>query len=409
MTFWHCMGGTIGEAVQANVDAFNASQDEIFVDAQYQGAYDDSLIKVKAAVPAGEGPDVFQMFEMATSYLADVDWVVPFSDLLEKDPFMSLDDIEGAMRNYYTVDGKFMCLPFNPSSPIMYYNKDAFEAAGITEIPTTFEGIAAIAEQLTSVEGNPEYAMGLTIYGWFFESMLVNAGYYYVNNENGRAATATAIDYDTNGGGKLVMEAWKKLVDDGVAFNFGVDNDGAKAAFMAGTTAITLESTAQLTTITNGANFERWHRSLPVCGFRAHRSRDHRRRQPLDGQLRRRAAHGGCLDVHEVHGVCGTGGEVLHGDRLLRGELSCIRSSGIRRVTSSNNPNARTALDQLRSSELNNLTGSLFTGVNAELRQIWQEEMDLYLQGAYTIDEALATIADRSNASIASYNATVGA
>ena len=79
VTFWHCMGGTIGEAVQANVDAFNASQDEIFVDAQYQGAYDDSLIKVKAAVPAGEGPDVFQMFEMATSYLADVDWVVPFS------------------------------------------------------------------------------------------------------------------------------------------------------------------------------------------------------------------------------------------------------------------------------------------------------------------------------------------
>ena len=47
--------------------------------------------------------------------------------------------------------------------------------------------------------------------------------------------------------------------------------------------------------------------------------------------------------------------------------------------------------------------------MNAELRQIWQEEMDLYLQGAYTIDEALATIAERSNASIASYNATVGA
>ena len=62
VTFWHCAGGTIGEAIQANVDAFNASQDEIFVDAQFQGSYDDSLIKVKAAVPAGEGPDVFQMF-----------------------------------------------------------------------------------------------------------------------------------------------------------------------------------------------------------------------------------------------------------------------------------------------------------------------------------------------------------
>ena len=148
VTFWHCSGGTIGEAVQANVDAFNASQDEIFVKAIFQGGYDDSLIKIKAAVPAGEGPDVFHIFEMATAYLANVDWVVPFSDMLEKDPFMSLDDINGAMRNYYTVDGKFLCLPFNPSSPIMYYNKTAFEAAGITEVPTTFAEIEAIAQQL---------------------------------------------------------------------------------------------------------------------------------------------------------------------------------------------------------------------------------------------------------------------
>ena len=408
VTFWHCMGGTIGEAVQANVDAFNASQDEIFVDAQYQGGYDDALIKVKAAVPAGEGPDVFQMFEMATSYLADVDWVVPFSDLLEKDPYMSLDDIEGAMRNYYTVDGKFMCLPFNPSSPIMYYNKDAFDAAGITEIPTTFEGIAAIAEQLTSVEGNPEYAMGLTIYGWFFEAMLVNAGYYYVNNENGRAATATAIEYDTNGGGKLVMEAWKKLVDDGVAFNFGVDNDGAKAAFMAGTTAITLESTAQLTTITNGSSFNVGTAFFPSAASE---------------RTDRAIIGGGNL------WMVNTGDEQRMADAwtFMKFMASAEPAATFSMATGyyaanshayevpeyveflANNPNASTALDQLRSSELNNLTGSLFTGVNAELRQIWQEEMDLYLQGAYTIDEALAEIADRSNASIASYNATVGA
>lgn len=126
VTFWHCMAARSAKRFRRTSMRSTLLRTKFFVDAQYQGAYDDSLIKVKAAVPVGEGPDVFQMFEMATSYLADVDWVVPFSDLLEKDPFMSLDDIEGAMRNYYTVDGKFMCLPFNPSSPIMYYNKDRF-------------------------------------------------------------------------------------------------------------------------------------------------------------------------------------------------------------------------------------------------------------------------------------------
>lgn len=144
--FWHTSGGDIGNALQANVDAFNESQSEIFCNATFQGDYDSALIKIKAAVPAGEGPDVFQMFEMATAYLADVDWVIPFQEMLDQDPFMDIEDLNPMLRNYYTVDGQFLCLPFNPSSPIMYYNKTAFDAAGITEIPTTFAEIEAIAE-----------------------------------------------------------------------------------------------------------------------------------------------------------------------------------------------------------------------------------------------------------------------
>ena len=407
VTFWHCSGGTIGEAVQANVDAFNASQDEIFVDAIFQGGYDDSLIKIKAAVPAGEGPDVFHIFEMATAYLANVDWVVPFSDMLEKDPFMSLDDINGAMRNYYTVDGKFLCLPFNPSSPIMYYNKTAFEAAGITEVPTTFAEIEAIAQQL--VDGSDcKYAMGLSIYGWFFEALLVGSGHYYVDNENGRIAPATKIEYDTNGGGQLVMESWKRLVDEGVCFNYGVDNDSSKAAFMAGDTAITFESTAQLTTITNGSSFEVGAAMLPSV---------------LDERVDRAIIGGGNL------WLVNTGDETRMADAwtFMKFMASAEPAAAFSMATGyyaanakayevpeyveflDSHPNAKVALDQLNASELSNLTGSLFTGVSPELRQIWQEEMDLYLQEVYTVDEALAEMASRSNAALAGYNATTGA
>lgn len=402
--FWHCFGGTIGEAVQANVDAFNASQNEIFVDAEYVGSYDETFTKIKQS-PVEAMPDVFQMFEMATAYLKDQDYVVAFSDLLEKDPFMSLDQISGAMRNYYTVDGKFWCLPMNPSSPIMYYNKTAFEKAGITEVPTTFAEIEAIAEKLTSVEGNPQYALGLSIYGWFFEAMLVGSGNYYVDNENGRTAPATKIEYDTNGGGKLVMETWKRVVDEGVCYNFGVDNDGAKAAFIAGQTAITFESTAQLTTITNGAEFEVGAAFLPSV-----------------------------LDVRQPRAIIGganlwmvnTGDEQRMADtwefmKFMASPEPAARFSMATGYYAANtgayevpayveylesHPNTKVALDQLEQSELSNLTGSLFTGVNAELRQIWQQEMDLYLQGVYSTEEALAEIANRSNAAIANYNAT---
>lgn len=403
VVFWHCSGGTIGEAIQANVDAFNASQDEIEVEAIFQGGYDDSLIKIKAAVPAGEGPDVFHIYEMATAYLKDVDWVIPFSDMLEQDPFMDINDLNGALRNYYTVDGKFWCLPFNPSSPIMYYNKTAFEAAGITEVPTTFAEIEAIASQLVE-QGGVKYAMGLSIYGWFFEALLVGSGNYYVDNENGRTAAATKIDYDTNGGGAMVMEAWKRLVDEGVCFNYGVDNDSSKAAFMAGDTAITFESTAQLATITNGSSFEVGAAMLPSV---------------LEERVDRAIVGGGNLWMVK------TGDEQRQADtwEFMKFMVSAEPAAKFSMATGyyaantkayevpeyveylESNPNAKVALDQLMASELSNLTGSVFTGVNAELRQIWQEEMDLYLQGAYSTEEALAAMAERSNASLAAYNA----
>ena len=71
--FWHCFGGTIGQAVQANVDAFNASQNEIYVEAEYVGSYDETFTKIKQS-PVDAMPDVFQMFEMATAYLKDQDY-----------------------------------------------------------------------------------------------------------------------------------------------------------------------------------------------------------------------------------------------------------------------------------------------------------------------------------------------
>ena len=405
VTFWHCFGGNIGEAIQEVVDAFNASQNEIRVDAQYQGSYDDTLTKLKAALPAGEGPDVFQMFELGTCYLSGTDYVIPFQDMLDKDPYITLDQVEGVLRNYYTVNGKMMCIPINPSSPVMYYNKTAFEKAGITKAPTTFAEIEAIAGQLTGVEGNPQYAMGLPIYGWFFESLLAGTDNYYVNNENGRTGMATAVEYDTNGGGKLVMESWKRLVDEGVCYNFGVDNDGAKAAFIAGTTAITFQSTAQLVSITEGADFEVGVAYMPsvleqstggvlIGGANLWLTRGEDEQKVADAWTFIKFA---------------TSAEPAAKFSMKTGYFAANTSAyevPEYVVYLEENPNANVALNQLHDSPLNNATAGANVGVMAELRQIWQENMDLYLQGAFTTEEALAEMADQSNSAINYYNQT---
>lgn len=408
VTFWHCFGGRIGEAVQATVDAFNASQNEITVEASFQGSYDDTLTKLKAALPAGTGPDVFQMFELGTCYLSGTDYVIPFQDMLDKDPYISLDQVEGVLRNYYTVNGKMMCIPINPSSPIMYYNKTAFDKAGITQIPTTFAEIEAIADKLTKTEGNPKYAMGLSIYGWFFENLLAGANCLYVNNDNGRSGVATAIDYDTNGGGKLVLESWKRLVDKGVCYNFGQSNDDAKAAFIAGDTAITFESTAQLTTITSGAQFEVGTAYLPsvldksIGGVLIGGANLWLTKQPDEQKVK---------DAWEFIKFA-TSAEPAAKFSMATGYFAANTTAyDVPEYVQylKDTPNANVALQQLHDSPLNMVTAGASVGVMTELRQSWQAQMDLYLQGAYgTAEEALAEMASEGNAAIAYYNQTAG-
>lgn len=60
------------------------------------------------------------------------------------------------MPAYYTIDDQLYSMPFNTSTPILYYNKDMFDAAGITEVPTSLEGIDAIADDLVNKGGAGE-------------------------------------------------------------------------------------------------------------------------------------------------------------------------------------------------------------------------------------------------------------
>ena len=95
-------------------------------------------------------------------------------------------------------------MPFNSSTPILYYNKDMFEKAGITEVPTSLEGILAIGDDLKTKGGAGE-PLALSIYGWYFEQWLCKQGLSYADNGNGRDAAATAVEFDSNGGALNIL------------------------------------------------------------------------------------------------------------------------------------------------------------------------------------------------------------
>ena len=253
ISFWHSMGGVNGEALDTLVKQFNEENEYgITVDAQYQGEYDDSLNKLKSAQIGNMGADLVQVYEIGTRFMIDSGWIVPMQDMIDGDGY-DVSQIEPNLAAYYTIDNELYSMPFNSSTPILYYNKDMFEKAGITEVPDSLEGIGEIGQQLLDNGGAGE-AMSMGIYGWFFEQLISKQGLEYANNGNGRKEAATAVAFDENGAAKNILTVWKELNDKGFAPVVGKGGDAGLADFSAGKSAITLGSTASLKQILQDVN-----------------------------------------------------------------------------------------------------------------------------------------------------------
>ena len=213
ITFWHAMGGTNGEVLQQIVDDFNASQDEIEIKAEYQGTYDDTITKLKAAMQSDSGlPDVCQMYDVGTKFMYDSGSVIPVEDKFESTGY-DKSSVMDVISSYYTVDGKQYAMPFNVSTPMLYYNKDVFEAAGLDPEtpPTTYDEVLEDSKKIVE-SGAAPVGYSQAIYGWFFEQQLAGLGLTYGNNDNGRTEAVTAVDFDSNGGGLKVFDMWKNCM-----------------------------------------------------------------------------------------------------------------------------------------------------------------------------------------------------
>lgn len=253
ISFWHSMGGVNGQAIDALVEKFNTENElGITVNAQYQGEYDDSLNKLKSAQIGNMGADLVQVYEIGSRFMIESGWIIPMQEMIDADGY-DMSSIEPNLAAYYTIDDKLYSMPFNSSTPIMYYNKDMFEKAGITEVPDSLEAIEEVGEQLLNKGGAGE-VISLGIYGWFFEQFMGKQGLDYANNENGRKEAATAVAFDENGGAANILTAWKSLYDKGYAPNVGKGGDAGLADFSAGKSAITLGSTASLKQILQDVN-----------------------------------------------------------------------------------------------------------------------------------------------------------
>jgi sn-glycerol 3-phosphate transport system substrate-binding protein len=132
--FWHAMTGKNGQITQDIVDQFNASQGDYKVVAVLKGSYPETLNAGIAAFRAGQAPGIIQVQEVATaSFMAAKGAVKPVYQLMaeNKEPFDPKAYMPAISGYYSTADGKMLSMPFNSSTAVMYYNKEAFTKAGL--------------------------------------------------------------------------------------------------------------------------------------------------------------------------------------------------------------------------------------------------------------------------------------
>ena len=151
--WWHAMGGALGEWVNDLAKGFNDSQKQYKVTPTFKGSYPETLTAGIAAFRAGNQPDILQVFEVGTAtMMASKGAIVPVGKVM-KDSGLKFDQSAyvPAVAGYYTApNGQMLSMPFNSSTTIFYYNKDAFKAAGLdpNRPPVTWAEVALAAAKL---------------------------------------------------------------------------------------------------------------------------------------------------------------------------------------------------------------------------------------------------------------------
>lgn len=151
--WWHSMTAVNGEWVNDLAKEFNAKQKNYKIVPTFKGSYDESMTAAIAAFRSGNAPHILQVFEVGTAtMMASKNAIVPVGKIMT-DSGQKFDPAGyiPAVAGYYTApNGQMLSFPFNSSTTVFYYNKDAFKAAGIdtTKAPASWPEVALAAAKL---------------------------------------------------------------------------------------------------------------------------------------------------------------------------------------------------------------------------------------------------------------------
>ena len=259
LQWWHAMTGANNDVVETLAKEFNDSQADFKIVPVFKGTYPETLNAGIAAFRAKQTPAIIQVFDVGTGVMMGAEGAIkPVADVLSQGgyTFDKSQYLPGIVAYYSKPDGTMLSFPYNSSSPILYYNKDAFQKAGldVDNPPKTWPEVFDAARKIKESGAAPCGYTSTWLTWIHLENFAAWNNVPYGTNENGLAGTDVKLQLDA----PIYVEHFQDLADlaqEGV-FRYGGRTSEAKQLFLSGECAILTESSGGLGDIVkSGMNY----------------------------------------------------------------------------------------------------------------------------------------------------------
>src|SRR5918998_1787419 len=198
VVFWSAFSEELGKAMQKLVDDFNASQEDIFVENQFQGTYEETAQKLATSLAANEVPELVVLSEITWNRFYLNDSLEPLSSYFsggDPDP----EDYVEQLIGEGTREGEIWWVPFARSTPLFYYNREMFQQAGLPDRgPATWDELREWGRDLVRLSGNPKahaFTNAARYNAWYFHGNVLQwGGNYSDENFNALIDEASAVE-----------------------------------------------------------------------------------------------------------------------------------------------------------------------------------------------------------------------
>jgi sn-glycerol 3-phosphate transport system substrate-binding protein len=260
LRFWHAMDGALGEQLDALVQQFNASQPDFRVVPQLKGDYDTVLTELRnTSLQGKERPAIVQIVDVATlNAMMEKRFFRPVHQVMaDAGERLEAATYAPVVAIHYADKGRLFSLPFNVTTPVVYYNKEAFKNAGLdfnAPLKTWYnvqEALLAVQEKQTAQCGltasYPSWTMLENVLAWHNEEFATRNNGYDGLNADLTFNTFLAMRHWS------LMSSWVKAQ----IFSYSGRRNEAQQRFTSGECAMLVASSGAYANISRDARF-RW-------------------------------------------------------------------------------------------------------------------------------------------------------